>query len=78
MYNLVIVSVRINAIAGGLDESWVTFVDRFLNESRIGKILLKAADAAGDSSEIIDRYVHDFVRMTYKTQSEHSEEEFQV
>jgi len=47
-----------------LDENRVTFVNRFLEESRIGKILLKAIDATGGGSEIIDRYVHDFVCMT--------------
>jgi hypothetical protein len=55
-----------------------TLVKRLLDESSLGKIIQKAVQAAGGAGEIIDRYLHDFVCMTYKTQTEHTNEEFQV
>jgi hypothetical protein len=75
---LLFIALYICAIFSALDDNIHTLVKRLLDESHLGKIIQKAVQAAGGANEIVDRYLHDFVRMTYKTQTEYANEEFQV
>lgn len=61
-----------------VSESLCHLVNRLLHESQLGKIMQKAVQAGGNASEIVDWYLHDFVHMSYRTQSEFADEEFQV
>lgn len=52
-------------------------VEKLLADSRLGSVLQTAFDAAGYDA-VIERYLHDFVRMMYKPNSSHADGEFQV